>query len=70
MTEFLQALSQHAFLQHALAAGLLASVGCGVVGTYGVVTLGGIAEIAKSALASDEQPAAPRRGVPDTGSRS
>ena len=34
MTEFLQALSQHAFLQHALAAGLLASVGCGVVGTY------------------------------------
>ncbi len=37
MTEFLQALSQHAFLQHALAAGLLASVGCGVVGTYVVV---------------------------------
>ena len=37
MNEFLQALSQHAFLQHALAAGLLASVGCGVVGTYVVV---------------------------------
>ncbi len=37
MTEFLQALSTHAFLQHALVAGLLASVGCGVVGTYVVV---------------------------------
>jgi zinc transport system permease protein len=35
--EFLQALSEHEFLQHALAAGLLASVGCGVVGTYVVV---------------------------------
>jgi zinc transport system permease protein len=37
VNEFLQALSTHAFLQHALAAGLLASVGCGVVGTYVVV---------------------------------
>lgn len=37
MTDFLQALSIHPFLQHALAAGLLASVGCGVVGTYVVV---------------------------------
>jgi zinc transport system permease protein len=37
VTEFLQALATHAFLQHALVAGLLASVGCGVVGTYVVV---------------------------------
>mgnify|MGYP001131824529 CR=1 FL=1 len=37
MTEFLQALSQHAFLQTALLAGLLAALGCGVVGTFVVV---------------------------------
>ena len=37
MFEFLSAVRQHAFLQHALAAGLLASVACGIVGTY-VVT--------------------------------
>lgn len=36
-TEFLDALAQHAFLRNALLAGLLASVACGVVGTY-VVT--------------------------------
>jgi len=35
--EFLQALGQHAFLRHALLGGVLASVACGVVGTY-VVT--------------------------------
>jgi len=35
--EFLDALFKHAFLQHALLAGLLASVACGVVGTYIVV---------------------------------
>lgn len=35
--EFLQSLTQHAFLQHALVAGLLASVGCGVMGSYVVV---------------------------------
>jgi len=37
VTEFVQALATYAFLQNALAAGLLASVGCGVVGTYVVV---------------------------------
>ncbi len=37
MTEFLQALGDFAFLRRALFAGLLASVACGVVGTY-VVT--------------------------------
>ena len=37
MTEFFQALTQHAFLQYAVVVGLLASVACGVIGTY-VVT--------------------------------
>ncbi len=37
MTEFIQALGQHAFLQTALLAGLLASIGCGVIGTFVVV---------------------------------
>lgn len=37
MSEFLQALAEFSFLRHALLAGLLASVACGVVGTY-VVT--------------------------------
>jgi zinc transport system permease protein len=37
MGEFFQALLQHSFLQHALLAGLLASLSCGIVGTY-VVT--------------------------------
>lgn len=37
MFEFLDALSHHAFLQNALLAGVLASVACGVVGTYVVV---------------------------------
>jgi len=37
MAEFLTSLGRYAFLQHAVAAGLLASVACGVVGTY-VVT--------------------------------
>lgn len=37
MGEFLHALAHHAFLLHALLAGLLASVACGVVGTYVVV---------------------------------
>jgi zinc transport system permease protein len=37
MHDFLAALGQHAFLQNALLAGLLASVGCGVVGSYVVV---------------------------------
>lgn len=35
--EFLQSLSSHSFLQHALIAGLLASISCGVMGTYVVV---------------------------------
>ena len=37
MDGFLAALSQHAFLQSAVIAGLLASIGCGVMGTYVVV---------------------------------
>jgi len=37
MNEFLIALSHHAFLQIALAAGLLASVGCGIMGPFVVV---------------------------------
>ena len=37
MNNFFTALSQHAFLQTAVAAALLASVGCGVMGTYVVV---------------------------------
>lgn len=35
--EFVAALLRHGFLQHALIAGLLAAVACGVVGTYVVV---------------------------------
>jgi zinc transport system permease protein len=35
--EFLTAVSQYAFLQTAVAAGLLASLGCGVIGPYVVV---------------------------------
>ena len=37
MGEFFSALSEHPFLQTAVAAALLASVGCGVIGTYVVV---------------------------------
>lgn len=37
MSEFIQAVSEHSFLQFALIAGLLASIGCGVMGTYVVV---------------------------------
>ncbi|MBK1717754.1 metal ABC transporter permease [Thiocystis violacea] len=37
MSEFLTALGDYAFLQTALLAGLLASVGCGVIGTFVVV---------------------------------
>ncbi len=37
MNGFLSALSEHAFLQTAVLAGVLASIGCGVVGTYVVV---------------------------------
>lgn len=35
--EFLRALTQHTFLQYALLAGILASVACGMIGTYVVV---------------------------------
>jgi zinc transport system permease protein len=35
--EFLAAIAQYGFLQHALLAGLLASLGCGVIGPYVVV---------------------------------
>lgn len=34
---FFESLLQHAFLQHALLGGILASIGCGVMGTYVVV---------------------------------
>ncbi len=34
MTEFVSALAEHAFLRNALLAGLLASIACGVVGSY------------------------------------
>lgn len=37
MSAFLDALAQHRFLQHAVIAGLLAAVGCGIMGTYVVV---------------------------------
>jgi zinc transport system permease protein len=37
MTEFFEALAKESFLQYALVAGLLASVSCGIVGTYVVV---------------------------------
>jgi zinc transport system permease protein len=37
MSEFLSALANHGFLQSAVAAALLASIGCGVIGTYVVV---------------------------------
>lgn len=37
MTEFFQALPQYGFLQLALATGILASIACGIVGTYVVV---------------------------------
>ncbi|MFO7821159.1 MAG: metal ABC transporter permease [Lentisphaeria bacterium] len=37
MNEFLQAVSTHTFLQNAILAGLLASLSCGVVGSYVVV---------------------------------
>ena len=37
MSEFFTALSEQAFLQTALIAGLLASIGCGVIGPYVVV---------------------------------
>lgn len=37
MSDFLAALGQHAFLQTALLAGFLASIGCGVIGTFVVV---------------------------------
>ena len=37
MIEFFSALADHKFLQTAALAGLLASIGCGVVGTYVVV---------------------------------
>jgi zinc transport system permease protein len=37
MSAFLEALSSYEFLQHALAAGVLASIACGIVGSYVVV---------------------------------
>ena len=37
MAEFFNALMQHAFLQNALIAGLLAGITCGVVGSFVVV---------------------------------
>lgn len=37
MSGFLAALANHTFLQNALLAGILASIGCGIMGTYVVV---------------------------------
>lgn len=37
MESFLEALVRHSFLQNAILAGILASIGCGIVGTYVVV---------------------------------
>ncbi len=37
MVEFIQALMRHGYLQRALAAGLLASLACAIIGTYVVV---------------------------------
>ena len=37
MSGFLYALANHTFLQNALLAGILASIGCGIMGTYVVV---------------------------------
>lgn len=37
MGEFITALAHHAFLQYALLGGILASIGCGIVGTFVVV---------------------------------
>jgi zinc transport system permease protein len=37
MADFLQALASHTFLQNALFAGILASIGCGTMGAYVVV---------------------------------
>ncbi len=37
MSEFIEAVRQHAFMRYALLTGLLASVACGVVGTYVMV---------------------------------
>lgn len=37
MSEFISALLAHSFMQHALLAGLLASFGCGIIGTFVVV---------------------------------
>jgi hypothetical protein len=60
MEDFFSALSQHAFLQTAVAAALLASIGCGVMGTYVVVK-----RIAFLAGGADHHPAGGRclRGI-------
>jgi zinc transport system permease protein len=55
MTGFLEALAQHGFLQNALIGGILASIGCGVMGTYVVVKrigflAGGIAHTVLSGM--------------------
>lgn len=50
MDGFFSALSQHAFLQTAVVAALLASIGCGVMGTYVVVK-----RIAFLAVSFDEE---------------
>jgi zinc transport system permease protein len=55
MIEFLDALLHHTFLQNALLAGLLVSIGCGVVGTFVVVKritflAGGIAHTVLSGM--------------------
>ena len=46
MTEFFQALVEFRFMQHALLACLLASLGCGVMGVYMVVKRIGFSPVA------------------------
>jgi zinc transport system permease protein len=55
VSDFLQAVASHAFLQTALVGGLLASIACGVIGTYVVVrrmsfVAGGIAHAVLSGM--------------------
>ncbi len=55
MSDFFSALAQHSFLQYALLGGMLASIGCGIMGTYVVVKrigflAGGIAHAVLSGM--------------------
>ena len=55
MTSFFEALADHGFLQNALIGGILASIGCGIMGAYVVVKrisflAGGIAHTVLSGM--------------------